>query len=164
MVLICGTSCYFPIHYNFQEVPAMKKSLAIILISVAAFAAIPFADAGQSPFQVYPAVNSLGYARPANVDAVGNVTVNNGGTLTSLNIATNTVVKATAGRIVRVVVVVAGSAPGNVYDNNLTTGNVAANLITTIPNTVGVYDVEFPASVGIQVAPGTGQTVAVSYQ
>lgn len=65
------------------------------------------------------------------------------------------------GRLVRVSVVVAGSATGAVYDG--TNPASTKNRIYTIPNTVGVYEVNMPVSNGIVVAPGTGQTVSISY-
>lgn len=97
------------------------------------------------------------------------------GRFSSLNITAATVVKAAApaqpsglqldgGRIVRVSVIVAGSAVGAVYDSSSTTvGNTAANQLFVIPNTVGVYMVDMPCAAGICVIPGSGQTVAVSY-
>lgn len=87
----------------------------------------------------------------------------NGGTAVSFNLTASTVVKASPGRVCRIAVLVAGSAVGTV--NNLATagGAAVANQVFTIPNTVGSYDVQMPCSVGIQVTPGTGQTVAVSY-
>lgn len=92
----------------------------------------------------------------------GSVIVGKGNTTRS-NISAAAVVKASAGRIAKVSVVVAGSAAGSV--NNVATigGVAAANLVAVIPNTVGVYDIDMPCSAGIVVTPGTGQTVAVSY-
>ncbi|MDE2354165.1 MAG: hypothetical protein KGL17_03990 [Betaproteobacteria bacterium] len=66
-------------------------------------------------------------------------------------------------RLVRINVVVAGSAAGGAYDANTTAGNIAANLIASIPNVVGSYLIDFPIMAGILIVPGTGQTVAVSY-
>jgi len=85
------------------------------------------------------------------------------GNKTVLNITSATVVKAVAGRIVKVSVIVAGSAAGSVNDVATTGAVAAANEIAVIPNTVGVFDVDMPTSNGIVVTPGTGQTVAVSY-
>lgn len=80
-----------------------------------------------------------------------------------LNITANTVVKATPGFVVRVSVSVAGSAAGTVHDASTVVAAVTANVIAAIPATVGTYSIEFPASSGIVVKPGTGQTVAISY-
>jgi hypothetical protein len=84
-------------------------------------------------------------------------------TQSRLNITAATVVKATKGRAVRVSVVVAGSAAGTVNDNNLTTGNAAANTVAPLPTTVGTITLDWPCVTGIVVVPGTGQTIAISY-
>jgi len=81
----------------------------------------------------------------------------------SLNITANTVVKTTPGFIVSVSVVVAGSAAGGVYDATTIAAGVAATQIAVTPATAGVYAVNFPATSGIVVKPGTGQTIAISY-
>ena len=94
---------------------------------------------------------------------VNNTTITGGGVLSFLNVSAATAVKSTQGRIVRVNVTTAGSAPGNIYDRATTTGIGAANLIATIPNTVGSYLIDFPCANGIIVAPGTAQVVSVSY-
>lgn len=72
-----------------------------------------------------------------------------------------TVVKATAGRVANISVIVAGSADGAVYDS-AATGNTTKPLFV-IPMTVGVYVVNLPASFGITISPGTGQTVSGSF-
>ena len=85
------------------------------------------------------------------------------GTSNAYNITAATVVKAAPGRLIRISVIVAGSAAGTANDC-LTTGAAAdANEIAAIPNTVGVVCVEWPCATGIVIVPGTGQTVAVSY-
>ena len=66
-------------------------------------------------------------------------------------------------RLVRVQVLVAGSAGGAAYDSASATGNTAANQVGAWPNTVGSYLIDMPCLKGIVIAPGTGQTVAVSY-
>jgi hypothetical protein len=86
----------------------------------------------------------------------------NGSTNRALNISAATVVKATAGRLVQVNVLVAG-AVGAIYDNNLTSGNSAANQIAVIPAVVGAYWIDWPCTTGICVTPGAAQVVAVSY-
>jgi hypothetical protein len=76
-------------------------------------------------------------------------------------ISAATVVKGVAGRIASVSVVVAGSATGHVYDG--ATLAATTKPLYVIPNTTGVYVVNFPVSFGILVVPGSGQTVSVSY-
>lgn len=72
------------------------------------------------------------------------------------------VLKATAGTVVTVSVLTPGAATGAIYDA-ATTGSTAGKQVGVIPMTSGVVKLEFPCLVGIVVAPGSGQTVSVSY-
>jgi hypothetical protein len=81
----------------------------------------------------------------------------------SLNLAASAVVKASAGRAVRVNVIVAGSAVGAIHDIDTVGAAAAGNKVMVVPNTVGVYDLMWPCATGIVYVVGTGQTVAVSY-
>jgi len=101
---------------------------------------------------------------------ITNPTVQNGAMLTAqgqktfLNLTATTLVKATAGRVAKVNVLVAGGTnTGAVYDSATIGAIGASNLIATIPDAVGSYLIDFPCSNGIVIAPGTGNTVAVSY-
>ena len=85
------------------------------------------------------------------------------GTKTFLNISANTLVKATVGRVAKVSVVTAGSAPSTVHDSATIGAAGAANEIAAIPNTIGVYNIDFPVSNGIVIKIGTGQVLAISY-
>lgn len=85
------------------------------------------------------------------------------GTTVVKNITSATVVKAVGGRIAKVSVIVAGSAPGAVYDRASTSGVAVANQVAVIGNTAGVLDIDMVCSTGIVVVPGTGQTLAVTY-
>lgn len=109
------------------------------------------------------AKNPTNAGAPASLDNGNNLMTSHGGLLSHLNITATTVVKATPGRLAKVVVLVAGSAAGSVNDVATTGGVATANEVFSIPNTAGVYDLDFPMGVGIVVAPGTGQTIAVSY-
>jgi hypothetical protein len=71
------------------------------------------------------------------------------------------VVKPSAGRIARVSVIVAGAATGYVYDSASTASTTKP--LWVIPTTAGVYDVNLPASFGILIVPGSGQTISGSY-
>lgn len=97
-----------------------------------------------------------GYA----VQVAGSVSIATGGTL---NITADTVVKAGSGRIIKFVVLVAGSGDGYINDAGTVAAAAAGNRIAVIPQAVGVYTLEWPVSNGIVVKIGTGQTVAVSY-
>lgn len=77
------------------------------------------------------------------------------------NLTAATVVKASAGRIVRVSVIVAGSATGMVYDASSLTDT--SKPLYVIPMTVGVVEVSIPTAYGIVVSPGSGQTVSGSF-
>lgn len=87
-----------------------------------------------------------------------------------LNIAAATVVSTVPkdfglgqARLVRVQVIVAGTAAGAAYDASAVAGAVVANQIAVWPNTVGTYLIDMPCYSGILIVPGAGQTVAVSY-
>ena len=67
------------------------------------------------------------------------------------------------GRLARVQVLVAGTTPGAAYDSATVAGAAIANQIGAWPNTVGTYTIDMPFLKGLVVTPGTGQTVAVSF-
>lgn len=111
------------------------------------------------------AVNPAGQQAALKLDPNKALLASNGGISTALALgaATTTVIKAVPGRACKIAVLVAGSAVGAVYDSALTTGNSTANQIFVIPNTVGIYSLDFVCNTGIVVQTGTGQTVSVSY-
>jgi len=82
----------------------------------------------------------------------------------ALNITTQTVIKATAGRLVGIVVNTAGSTAGTANDSATTGGVAASNLIANIPNTVNtVIYIDFPFINGLVITPGTGQVLSISF-
>ncbi len=83
------------------------------------------------------------------------------GTTSYTNITTATLVKSGQGRIARVIVVVAGSGTGSVYDASSATAT--NDKLLTIPTTIGIVEANIPVNNGIVVAPGAGQTVAIVY-
>lgn len=83
------------------------------------------------------------------------------GAQNSGSLTTATVVKAKPGRLCTVVVTVAGAAAGSIYDAILPTATT--NKMYVIPATLGVYVVNVPANYGIVAAPGSGQTIMVSF-
>jgi hypothetical protein len=85
------------------------------------------------------------------------------GAQTALNLTAATVIQASPGRLALVSVIVAGSAVGSASDAAAVADVAAGNQIATIPNTVGVFDVDWPCLAGIVVTPGTGQTISVAY-
>lgn len=69
--------------------------------------------------------------------------------------AGNTVIKASAGRLIRVLVTTAGTGTGNVtfYDNATTNSGLVIGVIPATVSVTGVpYDFEAPAQLGITVA------------
>jgi hypothetical protein len=100
--------------------------------------------------------------KPAQLDVTGNLIVGKG-LKTAKNLTTSTVVKASAGRVARVSVIVAGSTTGTINDVATTGGAATANEIAVIANTVGVYEIDMPCATGIVFVPGTGMTAVVSY-
>ena len=91
--------------------------------------------------------------------------LNVNGQTNAANISVPTVVKSTAGRIVRVSIIVAGSATGFIYDGaSLTARTKPLWIIPEAAQPNGEpYEVNFATSFGLLVVPGTGQTVTVGY-
>ena len=85
----------------------------------------------------------------------------------ALNITTPTVLKVGRGNILSIIVAVAGSSTGGVYDL-ATDAPAAGSLIAVIPDAVGPVQFGlpygFPYTNGLLIVPGTGQTVSVAYQ
>jgi hypothetical protein len=71
------------------------------------------------------------------------------------------VLKASGGWVARVSVTVAGSAPGTIYDG--ATLMATTRPIAVIENALGVQVIKLPAAYGINVTPGTGMQVTVSW-
>ena len=87
--------------------------------------------------------------------------LNVNGTTNAAALTAATVVKSSSGRVCSVSVLVAGAAVGKIYD--AATASSTANALYTIPMSVGTVTVNMPTQYGIVVAPGSGQTVTVSY-
>ena len=103
-------------------------------------------------------------AQKGFVTATNNVSQTNlqiRGISTAYGIAATTAVKTKAGRLAKVSVIVAGSGTGMAYDASTTT--VTSAPIYVIPMTVGVVEVDMPFQSGLVIAPGSGQTVSVSF-
>ena len=84
-------------------------------------------------------------------------------TTTSSTVTSSTLVIAGRGRLISFSVVVAGSASGLIYNAGTPTGGAAANALVATPNTAGVYNVNMIFTNGLVVAPGTGQSINVTY-
>ena len=101
---------------------------------------------------------------PQVQDVVGATMVGKG-TLSALNktVTAGVLVKATPGRICKVIVNTAASTAGGVYDSTVA-GIAVGTLIFAIPQTVGIYDVDFPCETAISLVVGTAGVVSLSYQ
>jgi hypothetical protein len=86
------------------------------------------------------------------------------GRLSTLNITGSVVIKATPGRVFKVSVIVAGGAAGTINDCATTGAAAATNQIGTAPTTVGTVDFNWPMATGIVVVPGSGQTLAITWE
>jgi hypothetical protein len=115
-----------------------------------------------------------GAAAPLVADAQGTLMVSQGGVSTMLNITAPSVVKATKGRLCKVVIISPGTTSGAFTLNDAATIGAAsaANVLWTLPynganNIVGaVFAIDMPVSNGIVVSavPGGGSPViAVSF-
>lgn len=115
----------------------------------------------------YVAKNPSNVNAPLTLDANGNLYVGSG-SVSKLNITAATVVKATSGRLVRIVI---GTAPtaGTLSANDCsTTGAVAsANQILSVAfgSVVAGSSIvlDWPCATGIVVNPGTGGVISVSF-
>jgi hypothetical protein len=96
-----------------------------------------------------------------NNNAQTNLTIQ--GTKSAVSLSANTAVSSGAGRLVNVIVTVAGTGAGSIFDAASIALAGTTNKIYVIPNTIGVYTVNIPIFNGIIVEPGTGQTVTVTY-
>jgi hypothetical protein len=85
-------------------------------------------------------------------------------TNTSDTATSSTFITVGPGRLLSFVVTVAGSATGSIYNSASPTGGTASNRLVTIPNTVGIYECNLIFNAGLVLAPGTGQSVNVSYR
>lgn len=86
-----------------------------------------------------------------------------GGKTASYNKTASAVIKASAGRLMRINVLTAGTGLGKVH-NCATVGTAAVgNEIFNIPAAVGSYEVNWPCSTGIVYILGAGEVVAFSY-
>lgn len=127
----------------------------------------------QSPNQVYPSVSG-GVAKPLNNDANGLLLSTTGGDSTALNITAAAAVKASAGRIAKIVILAPGSTGGAFTINNCATTGAAttANQVFTLPydstmNLAGaVIELDMLCSVGITVSAvptGGSPRIAITY-
>ena len=94
------------------------------------------------------------------INGLSQTYLNVNGNKQTAGITSATLLKTGSGRVA-VVSVLVGGAAGAIYDTN--NASSTANKIYVTPTTAGVYFVNLPVNNGIVVAPGAGQTLAVSY-
>jgi hypothetical protein len=124
---------------------------------------------GQNPIAATIAVNPNGKATPLLVDKSGLQLTSTGGLSSSLNVTAAAPIKASAGRIARVVINNPGSAGNLTINDSATTGAAAAanQIFTAAFGSLAagqVIALEFPCAHGITLsAIPTGGVVGVFY-
>lgn len=129
---------------------------------------------GSGALIVNHVIADAGGVNLASVGVDGNLATQRGGSKSSLNLTAAGVIKATPGRLRRIVIQAPGSTSGAFTFNDVTTvgGAAAGNQIFTLPyngtnNIAGaIFDVDWPCANGIVLSavPGGGSPiVAVSY-
>ncbi|MES2048856.1 MAG: hypothetical protein V4447_10675 [Pseudomonadota bacterium] len=101
---------------------------------------------------------------PLLLDNFQNVNITGTPNVTTLGIAASVALKTTPARVGRASVIVAGSAAGSVNDCATTAAAGTANALAVLPNTVGNYAIDAYTATGLVVVPGTGMTVAVTWE
>lgn len=115
---------------------------------------------------VTPAVNPSAAAASLNLDAAGNLRVS-GGTTFVTNRTIAVAIKATAGRLRKIIILAPGSGSGSFSVNNCATTGAAtaANLIWTRAfgdvKAGDVFDLDVPCDTGITLSavPGAGSPI-----
>jgi len=105
-------------------------------------------------------------AQKNGVIAINNVaqsTLRGLGTQTSATITSTTVIYPNAGYLVNFSVTIAGSAVGTIYNASTVANAAVGNALCVIPNSVGITKVGQVFNTGLVVAPGTGQSINVTY-
>lgn len=119
---------------------------------------------------IYP--NNLGAINPALLAALFDAFIESypnlvdGGLVATqvvYNITTPTVVKAAPGSITKLSVIVGGTTDGTINDCTLVSNAGVANEVRPIPQIVDLYTIGWQCNTGITIIPGTGQTLAVSF-
>ena len=102
---------------------------------------------------------------PLVTDTVGTLLIGQGNKSSLNNTAAAVkLVSATARRINKVIVNTAASATSAIYDSATSGAAAASNLVFSIPQTAGIYDVDFPLTNGLCLLVGTAGVISLSYQ
>jgi hypothetical protein len=84
-------------------------------------------------------------------------------TTTTAVATSSTFVIAGKGRLLRFSVLVAGTAVGFVYNSATPSGGSSSNALVACPNMIGVYEANVVFDSGLVIAPGSGQSISVTY-
>lgn len=84
-------------------------------------------------------------------------------TVTTAVATASTFVVAGRGRLLRFSVTVAGSTVGFVHNSSTPTGGTSSNALVACPNVIGVYEANVVFDAGLVIAPGTGQSISITY-
>lgn len=122
----------------------------------------------QGPLGAYVAKAISNALAPLILDSVSLLMTSRGGTLSKLDVTASAVVKASPGRVARIVVTtVTATAAITVNDTTTTGGAAAANTILSIPTAAAVgtvYDLDWPCANGIVINFGSATGgLAISY-
>lgn len=85
------------------------------------------------------------------------------GAQTSATITSATLIYPNAGYLVNFSVTIAGSTAGTIYNSSTLAGAAAGNALCIVPSSVGITKVGQVFSTGLVIAPGTGQSINVTY-
>lgn len=120
----------------------------------------------QNPTQALVGVTPANLPASLKLDTEGNLVISGGGTKSALNQTAAGVIKATPGRLAKIVIVAGGTSSGAfTFNDCATTGAAAAaNEIFTVAEgaAVGtVYSLDWPCLVGIVLSavPGSGSPI-----
>lgn len=84
-------------------------------------------------------------------------------TVTTTVATGSTFVVAGKGRLLRFSVLVAGTTVGFIHNSSTPTGGSSSNALVACPNTIGVYEAGVVFDSGLVIAPGTGQSISITY-
>lgn len=78
-------------------------------------------------------------------------------------VSAQTIISTSPGRVVTIIVCVAGTTTGSVWDASTLATAIAPRLLYTIPTALGFYTINLPINYGIVITPGTSMVVSGSY-
>ena len=137
--------------------------VAFIAVALLGIGAVASTTQAAQNFAQYVAQNYYNHSLQYIATGTDGEILTGQGALSALGVATSSVVNTGAGRVAKVIVTTAGSTPGGIYDSATVASAVPSTLIVTLPNTVGVIDLNFPTVRGVTVIVGASQVVSTSF-